>query len=159
MVGTYQEAYWYGRSTEQILLFATDVIAWALNHHKIVSAAFLDLRKVFDSLIMSFCFKGWILWVYMEQNFYGLLVIYVIMFNKLSFRMRFLHGAVKGGIPQLGPLLFVIYVNMMPSIVKHGRLLQFADDTTYFNLLRRQLWWNSAITEPRFTIATKLDWL
>lgn len=28
------------------------------------------------------------------------------------------------------PLLFLIYVNMMPSLVKYGRLLEFADDTT-----------------------------
>ena len=37
---------------------------------------------------------------------------------------------VKGAVPQgsaLGPLLFLIYVNVMPSL---GRLLQFADDTT-----------------------------
>ena len=30
----------------------------------------------------------------------------------------------------LGPLLFLIYVNAMPSIVQYGRLLQFANDTT-----------------------------
>ena len=38
----------------------------------------------------------------------------------------------KGGIPQdsvLGPLLFLVKVNTMPSVVKHGILLQFVDDT------------------------------
>ena len=30
----------------------------------------------------------------------------------------------------LGPLLFLVYVNAMPSLVQYGRLLQFADDTT-----------------------------
>ena len=38
----------------------------------------------------------------------------------------------KGGIPQriaLGPLLFFVYVDAMPSVVKHTRLLQFTDDT------------------------------
>jgi len=38
--------------------------------------------------------------------------------------------SVQGGIPQgsaLGPLLFLVYVDEMPSIVKYGKLLQFAD--------------------------------
>ena len=41
-------------------------------------------------------------------------------------------SSVQGGIPQgsaLGPLLFFVYVNAMPFVVKHSRLLQFADDT------------------------------
>jgi len=40
--------------------------------------------------------------------------------------------AVRGGISQgsdLGPLLFLVYINAMPSVVKFGKLLQFADDT------------------------------
>jgi len=50
----YQRAYWSGRSSEQILLFAVDTIVdtivHALDQSLVVSAAFLDLRKAFDSL-------------------------------------------------------------------------------------------------------------
>jgi len=40
---------------------------------------------------------------------------------------------VRGGIPQgsaLGPLLFPVYFNDMPSLVDHCNLLQFASDKT-----------------------------
>ena len=30
----------------------------------------------------------------------------------------------------LGPLLFVVYINSLPSQVTHGLLLQYANDTT-----------------------------
>ena len=39
----------------------------------------------------------------------------------------------KGGIPQdsiLGPLLFLVYMNTLPSVITDGILLQYADDAT-----------------------------
>ena len=50
LLSPYQGAYHSGRSTEQILLFAVNTIVNALDHRWVVCAAFLDLRKAFDSL-------------------------------------------------------------------------------------------------------------
>ena len=46
----HQGAYRCGRSSDQILLFAVDKIVNALDCGSVVCAAFLDLRKAFDSL-------------------------------------------------------------------------------------------------------------
>ena len=46
----HQGAYRCGRSSEQILLYAVDTIINSLDGGKVVCAAFLDLRKAFDSL-------------------------------------------------------------------------------------------------------------
>jgi len=46
----HQGAYRCGRSADQILLFVTDIVTCALDKGSTVFAAFLDLRKAFDSL-------------------------------------------------------------------------------------------------------------
>ena len=46
----HQGAYRCGRSSDQILLFTVDKIVNALDCGSVVCAAFLDLRKAFDSL-------------------------------------------------------------------------------------------------------------
>jgi len=46
----HQGEYCHGRSSEQILLFTDESTVHALDRGLVVCAAFLDLRKVFDSL-------------------------------------------------------------------------------------------------------------
>ena len=129
----HQGAYRCGRSSDQILLFAVDKIVNALDCGSVVCAAFLDLRKAFDSLDhVTLLHRIQELGVYNVELWW--------FQNYLSDRYQRVRcgdsfsdwGAVKGGIPQgsaLGPLLFLIYVNDMPDQVQHGVLLQFADDT------------------------------
>ena len=135
----YQGAYRSGRSTKQILLCAVDTIVNALDHRRIVCAAFLDLRKAFDSLEHVMLLE--------RLSTMGVHGVELSWFTDyLSQHVQCVKtrdgvsswSPVKGGVPQgsaLGPLLFLVYVNAMPSLVQYGRLLQFADDTTLICLL------------------------
>jgi len=128
-----QGAYRHQRSADQILLHATDTIVQAIDAGKCVCAAFLDLHKAFDSLDHHLLLD--------RLHDLGVSGIELQWFNDyLSGRMQRVKcgnsysdwGPVIGGIPQgsaLGPLLFLVYVNQMPSQVSNGRLFQFANDT------------------------------
>ena len=128
----HQGAYRCGKSTaEDILLLAVDYIASLLDKG---SAAFIDLRKAFDSLdhclllqrisdLGVHCqvlewFKNYLTDRYHRVKAAGIFSSWRLM---------------KGGIPQgsaLAPLLFLIYMNSLPSQLTDGLLLQHVDDTT-----------------------------
>ena len=74
-------SYLSGRSTKQILLFAVDTIVNTLDHCQVVCAAFLDLRKAFDSLDHVTLLERFSAMGYMVLNFLGLLIIYLSVFN------------------------------------------------------------------------------
>ena len=76
-------------------------------------------------------------WVVMHLP--GLLIISLIIIKQLNFIIPILHGdwleVVYLKVSALGPLLFLVYVakiNDMPSQVKNGQLLQYADDVLYY---------------------------
>ena len=133
LLSDYQGAYRKSKSTEQLLMVAVNSIIRAIDSKQLTCVAFLDLRKAFDSLdhvilLERLCKLG----VHdIELSWFT---------NYLSDRFQRVKnadkfsdwGLVHGGIPQgsaLGPLLFLVYMNDMAQHVKHGTLLQFADDT------------------------------
>ena len=105
----------------------------AIDNGKIVVAGFLDLAKAFD------CVNYDILLTKLRQ--YGIVGSTYLWFKSYLFnrqqRVSFQGhlsewGVVSVGVPQgsiLGPLLFSIYVNNLPTVVRHSQLNMFADDT------------------------------
>ena len=125
-----QGAYRRGKSTEQLLLVAVDYISLALDKKSIVGVAFLDLRKAFDSLDHHALLER-----LHQLGVGGTEINWFTSYLSDRYQRVKLHnaysswGLVNGGIPQgsaLGPLLFLVYVNNMPSSVVHGKLLQYA---------------------------------
>ena len=129
----FQGAYRRGKCTEQLLLVAVDCITQALDQSLTTCVAFLDLRKAFDSLDHHIL----LLRLHGLGVGGGALNWFTNYLSNCYQRVKLHHsystwGLVRGGIPQgsaLGPLLFLVYVNDMPSQIKHDQLLQYADDT------------------------------
>ena len=130
----HQGAYRCRKSTEDILLLAVDYIATLLDRGCVVCAAFIDLRKAFDSL------DHYLLLQRISELGVHCQVLEWFK-NYLTDRYHRVKAAdifsswrlMKGGIPQgsaLDPLLFLIYMNSLPSQLTDGLLLQYADDTT-----------------------------
>ena len=130
----HQGAYCSGKSTVDILLLAFDQFATSLDRGGVVCAAFIDLRKAFDSLdhclllqrISELCVHGSVVeWFkdYLSNRYHRVK-------PSADFSSWQL---LKGGIPQgsaLGPLLFLIYMNSFLVQVTNRLLLQYADDKT-----------------------------
>ena len=119
LLSTYQGTYRHGKSTEQLLLVAVDTIVHALDKKCIACVTFLDLQKAFDSLDDKILLQR-----LSKLGVHGTEIAWCTSY--LSDRVQHVRhngaysewGTVGGGIPQgntLGPLLFLVYMNDMPS--------------------------------------------
>ncbi len=123
-------------STETATCFFTENIRALLDRGGVVGAVFLDLKKAFDTVnhktlltkLCSFNFSSDALkWIesYLTDRFQHVRV--------QSFKSAAL--SLSTGLPQgsnLGPLLFSLYINDLPSVCPDVSVQMYADDTLVY---------------------------
>ena len=132
-----QWAYRAGFSTELLLIQLTETWREAVHAGLVVAVAFIDFKKVFDSVSHA------ILETKLERDFgiSGLLLYWLKSYLKERQQYTAVNGStsemipISFGIPQgcvLGLTLFTLFTNDLPSSVSSGSVYMFADDTTVY---------------------------
>ena len=125
------------KSTKGALIRFINTVQKDLDNKKRAAAVYIDLKKAFDTVNHDILLKK--------------LEIYGIRGHALGWFKSYLNdreqyvacgqaksnmAAVNFGVPQgsnLGPLLFLIYINDLPKCLTNGQATLYADDTTIYN--------------------------
>ena len=124
------------RSTTTASLFLTEHIRQALNNSHITGAIFIDFRKAFDTVNHQLLLNK-------LQTFNLHFSAIAMLSSYLSDRHQSVfigkskspQTACNIGVPQgsiLGPLLFILYINELPTICKSTQVIMYADDTVVY---------------------------
>ena len=123
-------------STSTALAFFTHNILENADNGLVTASIFLDFSKAFDTVdhvILLRKLKS----IGLDDNSLNWFKSYLTNHQQKTSINDTLSSSlpVSVGVPQgsiLGPLLFIIYINDMPSIVKHCKVILYADDTLLY---------------------------
>lgn len=121
-------------STETAVTKLTQLIKQNMDNGKLVVGVFFDLTSAFDTIDISFVgtklekmgirgnLNEWLL------SFLKNRTLRVNINNFLSTAREIVVGTPQGSV--LGPLIFLLYINDLPSYITYGDVFMYADDTS-----------------------------
>ena len=132
-----QAGYRPGYNTQSVLLELTEDIKWGIENQMVIVLLLFDLSKAFDTVPHARLLRK----------------LRSLNFDDTS--IKWFHSYLAGrtqsvidnqgghshwkkttsGVPQgsvLGPYLFLLYMNDLPTVIKHSKILMFVDDTQLY---------------------------
>ena len=122
-----QYAYRKCHSTEDALVDAVEWVVRRVDAGHVAAITSIDLSRAFDSVDHGVLLTK-LQWYGIDARWFGSYLggrRQVVRGGSLSLQLS--HGVPQGSL--VGPILFSIFTNDLPSFLPHGRLVSYADDT------------------------------
>ena len=136
LLNQFQSGFWPRYSTTTALLDVSDYLCDQRQTGNLTGAIFLDLKKAFDTVGPKILLQKLFATGIQETKFCW----FKDYFDNRTHQERINEATssalpINCGVPQgsiLGPLLFNLYINDLPSVVRHSKVVLCADDTAFF---------------------------